>query len=199
MKVASGLGSVTLTTAVQPAISAGPTFCGDRREREVVRRERGDHADRLLHDQAGAGHRDDAAALGPGGQRTEVADPHLRGVETATDLRVVVQAHDRRDDLVDLREEERAAELLGDQLRELGLSLGDRVGHPGQVVGPLGGGQPRPLALVERLAGGGDGRVDVGAGRSRDVADHLLRPRRDDVEPVVGLGLRQAPPMKKAS
>ena len=28
MKVASGLGSVTLTTAVQPAIIAGPTFCG---------------------------------------------------------------------------------------------------------------------------------------------------------------------------
>ena len=79
-------------------------------------------------------------------------------------------------------------ELLGDQLGKLFLTLGDGVGHPGQVVGSLGGGQPGPLPLVEGPACGGHGRVDVRLGRGRHPTDHLLRPRRDHVEPVVGLG-----------
>ena len=188
MNVASGLGSVTLTTAVQPGDQRRSDLLRHGREGEVVGREGGDDADRLLDDQARAGHRDDAAALGARRQRAEVAEPHLGGVEAAADLGVVVEAHHRGDDLVDLREEQRAAELLGDQLGELLLALGDRVGHPGQVVGPLGRGQPRPLPLVEGPAGRGDGVVDVGRGGGRDVPDDLLGPRGDDVEPVVGLG-----------
>ena len=47
-KIASGFGSGTLTTTVQPATSAGPAFWATHGEREVVGAQDGDDADRLL-------------------------------------------------------------------------------------------------------------------------------------------------------
>ena len=92
---------------------------------------------------------------------------------------------------------------MGDQVMGEPISLGDGAGQlvvagldaggeRGDDVGALGRGHLRPRAVVERLAGGGDGAVDVGVGGLGDLGDDLFGVGRDHVELV---GARRLDPV----
>jgi hypothetical protein len=67
------------------------------------------------------------------------------------------------------------------------------LAHRVQESGPLGMGQARPRAVVERSAGRRHSAVDVRFHGSRDTDVHLLRCRINDVNPPAGLRLNPLP------
>jgi len=62
-----------------------------------------------------------------------------------------------------------------------------------ELIGPLGMAQMRPGALVEGLARGGDGAVDIGLPPFGDADHHLLCIGGDHVDHVVSRGFHPVP------
>ena len=147
---------------------------GDARQREVERAKRRHDADGLLHQQAlGLVLHDQPA--GVAGQRRHVGLADLGELVLAAHLRVVVPVQRRRHRVVDLGGQLGVTELVDDQVAELRLVLGDQRGEPLHHLGALLDRTGWPVGLVERLARGLDGPVDVGRVRRGDVADLLAR------------------------
>ena len=190
-KIASGSASGTLTTAVQPATSAGAVFCampgsGKLKAHSTATTPIGSRTTRLF-----VSYFMISAAL-VAGQRRQVGLAHLGELEVAAELRVVVPVQRRRDRVVDLGRQLGVAELVDDQVAELLLALGDQRGEALAHLGALLDRPARPVGLVERRAGGRDGAVDVGRRRRGHVADLLAGRRRHDVEALVGVRLLPA-------
>ena len=124
----------------------------DRELRDVPRRDRGDHADRLAaYDDRRAHH---AGAL-------------LLPRELAGDAEERLDLHPRRRRLRQVGERRRRAHLEGDQVGHLGQLPGVQPGEGLDDVDPLLRRHPRPRALVEGAAGGRDRGVDVGRSTPR--------------------------------
>ena len=190
-KIASGSTSGTLTTAVQPATSAGAVFCampgsGKLNAHSTATTPIGSRT----HEALGLVLHDQAALVA--GERRQVGLADLGELEVAAELRVVVPVQRRGDRVVDLGRQLRVAELVDDQVAELLLALRDQRRQPLAHLGALLDRAARPVGLVERRARGRDGTVDVGRRRRRHVADLLARCRREDVEALVGIGLLPA-------
>ena len=127
-----------------PVASAGAELPGLEHERGVPRRDEAGDADRLAVDVV------------------DLAAGDLHGV--------VELGHDQvREEAEVLGRAQRLALGLGDrqagveglELGEAGLLGFDDVGDPVQDAGPFAGLHLRPRAVGERVAGGGDGEVDV--------------------------------------
>ena len=179
-KIASGSGSGTFTTAVQPATSAGAVFCampgsGKLNAHRTATTPTGSRTTRLLVSYFMI------SAPGVPASGVRSASRTSENLKFAADLRVVVPVQRRRDRVVDLGGQLGVAELVDDQVAELVLVLSDEAREALAHLGALLDRPLRPVRLVERPAGGLDGSVDVGRGRRGDVADLLARRGRDDV------------------
>ena len=79
--------------------------------------------------------------------------------------------------MVDLGGQLGVPEFVDDQITDLGLMLGEQGGQPLHHLRALLHRTGWPVGLVERLAGGLDGAIDVGRVRRGDVPDLLARGR----------------------
>ncbi len=80
------------------------------------------------------------------------------------------------------RHSRQCAGLIGPGAGDLRHARLQRRGQLPQPLGPFGGFQTRPGALVERLARGGHRSVDIRLAGFRDDRDHLLVVRRDHLD-----------------
>ena len=169
----------------------------DQRHRRIPRDDRAHDADRLAYEQT------ELAAQGRLSLLLEREGFGQRGIR-------VERA--RADHPGVLRESEERAGLARPQLAEHVIALFEAGAQRADVLGPLGVGEPRPGALVERLARRGHGPghvvgrrlcnavVDVLGGGVDDVDGRVGRrcnPRAPDEEPIgvqgrCGRGLRRA-------
>ena len=87
----------------------------------------------------------------------------------------------------------RRAHLFGDRLTEIAdtlLVLLENALQDNDALLPA-----RERLGCERLAGGGDGLIDVGRGAERDLAAHLLGGRVDDIQRFWLTGSTHWPPI----
>ena len=164
----SGVSGDGFSTTVEPDARAGPSFS------DVTN--------------SGTFHGTIAPTTPTGSRRTSVG-PRMPGRRSSNgvltgEARVVVEHHGGGEDLPHGRPGDGRAHLLGDGAGHLLVAGLDAGGDGGDHVGALGRAHLRPGAVVERLAGGGDGAVDVGGGGLGDLGDDLFGVRRDHGELV---------------
>ena len=138
-------------------------------ERHVPRRDRPDHADRLLgHEHLGV----------------QQAVAHLVEGVRARQVGVVVEDHRRRQHLAQVGEGDRRAHLPRDDLGHVAHLRRDLRGGLAQDLAPLGRRHARPGPAVEGGPRRGDRLVDVGLGAVGHPGDDLLAHRRHDADGV---------------
>ena len=127
-------------------------------QREVERRDGGDHADRL-----GDGEADAAVGAGHGVERQDLADVARRRLGREAQRR-------RRPRHLEPHLADRLARLGQQQRRQVVRARLDAVGEIGEDRGAAGAGKVR--GLLQRARGGGQGRLDVGG---TGLGDHRRR------------------------
>src|SRR5690606_6653468 len=143
---------------------------GGQEERDVPRGDGADDTDRLAHHHGLA--------------VDAVAD--LFPVELVGRAGVVLERRHRGAVLHHVHDRPRLTGFGGQQILQLVGALLHQLYGGTQHRGPLLGRLVRPRTLVERLAGGRAGRVDVGLDGQRNLADQLTGGRRADLDDLLG-------------
>ena len=177
-RASSGVSGDGLSTTVQPTASAGITFTRFEVEREVERRDGGDHSAGSFRIAPWPSPRGltcgrSASTYGKVPARSANHSAYRRGVSNWSACAIGRAEPASRDDQVD----------------ELVAPVRHRGDEPHQEVRPLARRHPRPRSRVERPPRGAHRAVDVGDRALGHLGDDLLGRRVEHGDRALALGL----------